>query len=228
MPKNPRVEFVQSRLAALADAQKSREMAAYMKTNMLFYGVQKPARELIFRDLKRQFPITTRSEYTDTIEALWSLPHREEKYLALAVAAGHAQFITPACLPLYRRLIIEGAWWDFVDDISTRLVGRLTLEHKGKIGPKMDRWIDDPTMWIRRSALISHINHGEQTDQRQLFDHCLRRAHEKEFFIRKAIGWALRQYARTAPAQVSRFLRRHSQTLSPLSVREAAKHLALE
>src|SRR5262245_15859489 len=180
------VRYVRTRFKELADPAKARPMAAYMKTETPFYGIQKPDRVPVFREAKRQFPIKTRAQYTDAVRALWSQPHREEKYLAIQFAMGHPQFITLASLPLYRRLILEGAWWDFVDDISIRLVGRVVLKEPRKVRPMMDRWVDAPgtwNMWIRRAAIISHISHGPQTDQRQLFDHCLRRCHEKEFFI---------------------------------------------
>ena len=224
------IRFVRSRFKAMADPPKARDMAAYMKTDMPFYGVQKPNRVLVYREATTRFPITARAHYVDAIQGLWSQPHREEKYLAIQFAMGHPRFITLASLPLYRRLILEGAWWDFVDDISIRLVGRVVLQERAKVRPIMDRWVDSPgtrNMWLRRSAIISHISHGEQTDQRQLFGHCLRRCDEKEFFIRKAIGWSLRHYARTAPKAVCGFLMEHRDELSPLSFREAGKHLNL-
>jgi 3-methyladenine DNA glycosylase AlkD len=89
----------------------------------------------------------------------------------------------------------------------------------------MDEWIDDRDMWVRRSALIAPILHKHDTDEQQLFDHCRRRLHETEFFIRKAIGWTLREYARINPAAVKRFALKHRDELSGLSFREATKHL---
>jgi len=221
---NELVGFVRGRLSRLADARKAREMAAYMKTDMPFYGVQKPDRVPIGRELLVRYPLETRQAYEQMITALWSQPHREEKYIAIFLALAYPRFITPASLPLYR-LIIDGGWWDFVDDIAIRLVGPLVLNDRQRMGPLMNRWVADRNMWIRRSAILCHLKHADQTDHVQLFDHCLRRAHETEFFIRKAIGWALRGYAYTAPARVRAFLHRNRDTLSPLSLREAAKHL---
>jgi 3-methyladenine DNA glycosylase AlkD len=91
----------------------------------------------------------------------------------------------------------------------------------------MERWIDHPDMWLRRSALLAHLTHKDQTDRDMLFDHCLRRAHEPEFFIRKAIGWVLRQYARTAPEAVTDFVVANREAWSGLTYREATKHLDL-
>jgi 3-methyladenine DNA glycosylase AlkD len=122
-------------------------------------------------------------------------------------------------------MIVEGAWWDFVDDIAIRLVGMVLLDDRERMHPKLDRWIDDPNMWIRRTAILSQIKHRDRTDQDQLFGYCLKRADEKEFFIRKAIGWALREYAKTEPDAVREFALNHRDQLSGLSFREATKHL---
>ncbi len=202
-------------------------MAAYMKTEMPFYGIQKPDRLPIYREIKSRFVFNTRAQYSAAILGLWEQPHREEKYAAIHLARMHRKYITPASLPLYRRLIIEGAWWDLVDDVAIRLVGFVLLHHRPHTSKRVERWIDDSNMWIRRTALICHIGHKGETDERQLFDHCLRRADEREFFIRKAIGWTLREYAKTAPTKVRRFLQKHESRLSTLSFREAAKHLNL-
>lgn len=223
-------EFVQDRLCAAADPAKAGPMQAYMKTDMPFYGVPKPQRAILAREIKKQFAIESAHDYKAAVLALWALPHREEKYLAISVAQMWPGFIVPGALPVYRRMIVEGAWWDFVDDVAIRLVGRLVREHRARMQPIMDRWIDLPgarNLWLRRSALLCQIGHKLETDEAQLFDHCLRRAHEKVFFIRKAIGWALREYAWTAPGRksVRRFLRQHGHKLAPLSMREASRHL---
>lgn len=219
------VDFVQSELKALADPAKAVPMAAYMKTDMPFYGVQKPDREAIHRQLKKRFIPSNRREYEAAVRALWELPHREEKYAAVEFAIMHEPFITSASLPLYERLIREGAWWDLVDGVAVVLVGGLLLRERTKLKPLMDEWVEDDHMWIRRTALLAHNKHRNKTDYRQLFDHCLRRAPENEFFIRKAIGWALREYSYAEPERVRDFLTKHRSTLSGLSYREGAKQL---
>jgi 3-methyladenine DNA glycosylase AlkD len=219
------VAYVAAELATRADPAKAPRMAAYLKTDMPFYGVQKQGRTEVMRGVRRRFPITTRDDYRAAITALWDQPHREEKYLAVGIATRHREYLTFDELPLLRRLITEGAWWDFVDEVAARGVGHVLLHERELMGPELDVWIDDADMWIRRSALIAHLGHKERTDEEQLFTHCLKRAHEKEFFIRKAIGWALRQYARTAPEAVRTFALEHRDQLSGLTFREATKHL---
>ena len=203
-------------------------MAAYMKTSMPFYGVPKPAREEIARALKQRFPITNRKDYERAVLGLWKLPHREEKYFAIDVARMWRDFIVPESMPLYRRLIQEGAWWDTVDEVAAHLVGAVLLANRKVIAPMMDRWIDDTDLWIRRTAIISQLKHKDKTDHVRLFRYSLAQAAEKEFFIRKAIGWALRQYAYSAPERVRDFITRNRARLSPLTYREASRVLLKE
>ena len=200
-------------------------MQAYMKTDMPFYGVQKAGRTQILSKLRSDFPPADREEYERLVLALWQLPHREEKYLAIGVARTHKKFVVPGSLPLYRRLITEGAWWDFVDEIATHLIRDLVVGFPDETWPEVDRWIDNEDMWLRRAAILCQIGAEKATDTERLFRFCLRRAHEKEFFIRKAIGWSLREHAKTDPGAVASFVRLYRDELSPLSFREATKHI---
>lgn len=224
MSREP-VEFVQSALAERANPEKAEGMQAYMKADMPFYGVQKPARKEILRHIVREFPPRSRDEYVDLATALWELPHREEKYLAEAVAVAFPDFIVPASLPLYTRFIVEGAWWDLVDEAATHMIRELVIRHPGETWPIVDTWIDHDDLWLRRSAIICQVGAKEKTDAERLFRFCAARAHEKEFFIRKAIGWSLREYARTEPGAVAAFVAEHEDELSGLSYREATKHI---
>jgi 3-methyladenine DNA glycosylase AlkD len=217
--------FLAAELAKISDPERAAGMAAYLKTDMPFYGVPNPACKKIYREMRRRYPIESRAGYVAAIEALWSRPHREEKYCAIRVAMDYPEYITIGSVPLYRRMIEEGAWWDFVDDIAIRLVGRVLIDDRPRMHPKLDRWVDDQDLWIRRTAILSQIKHKDRTDQDQLFGYCLKRADEKEFFIRKAIGWALREYAKTEPDAVREFALNHRDQLSGLSFREATKHL---
>jgi 3-methyladenine DNA glycosylase AlkD len=219
------VRFVQSRLRAVADPAKARSMQAYMKTDMLFYGVQRPEQLVVFREMVKRFVPATRREYEAAVRVLWRLPHREEKYAAIDYAARHRLFVASASLKLYERLVREGAWWDLVDGMAGTIISPLYLAERTRLRPVIERWVDDPDMWIRRAALLAHLRHKHETDEKQLFAHCLRRAGEKEFFIRKAIGWTLRQYSYHNPRAVRRFLLANRAQLSTLSLREGARQL---
>ena len=219
------VSIVAAALAERADPDKAGSMAAYLKTEMPFYGVQKKGRTEVLRLVRKEYPIENNRAYRDAVLALWERPHREEKYLAIAVARQHKPFITIENLDIYEQLVVEGAWWDFVDDVAINLVGPMHLHQRKEMEPVIEQWIEDEVMWLRRTSLISPIKHKAETDHKTLFDHCLRRAHEKEFFIRKAIGWTLREYAKTEPDRVRRLLINHRDRWSGLSFREASKHL---
>lgn len=218
------IRYVTETLAAAADPERAVRMQAYMRTEMPFYGVQKPGRVPILRHVLTNFPPEDRARYEDMVLALWSLPHREEKYLALGLAAGHRRYVVPESLPLYKRLIAGGAWWDLVDEVATHLVRHLVLNHAETTWPEIDTWIDDDDMWLRRSAIICQVGAKGGTDAGRLFDFCTRRATEHEFFIRKAIGWALREYAKTDPEAVAGFVATQPE-LSGLSRREALRNL---
>lgn len=218
-------QLVQDELAQRANPVDAGPMQAYLKTEMPFYGVKKPGRTAIERLLKKRFRLDDRDAWEEAVRALWALPHREEKYLAIAYAKLHPEHAVPASLPLFEQLIREGAWWDFVDDVAGNLVGRLWSEHRAWTEERMDRWIDDDDLWIRRTAILGQLKHKEHTDVARLFRYCRERMHEREFFIRKAIGWALRQYSYTDPDAVKDFLRAHRDELSGLSYREGAKGL---
>jgi 3-methyladenine DNA glycosylase AlkD len=222
---NPLADFVSAALAERANPSKAVEMAAYMKTTMPFYGVQTTERRKVLRQAQRRHPIADRDDYRGTVVTLWERPHREEKYCAVDLAIDEKRWIAFDNLDLYRRLIVEGAWWDFVDGVAAQLVGQILVDQPGRMWPILDTWIDDENMWLRRSALLAQLKHKGATDRHRLFAYCLRRADESEFFIRKAIGWALREYAKTDPDAVRDFLDDHREELSGLSYREAAKHL---
>ena len=108
--------------------------------------------------------------------ALWQLPHREEKYLALGVARHFGSTCVPEMLPLYRRLIVEGAWWDLVDEVATHLIRDLVVGHPDEVWPTVDTWIDDDDMWLRRTAIICQVGAKENTDAARLFRFCEARA----------------------------------------------------
>ncbi len=219
------IKFVQSGYKKLANKQKSIEMAAYMKTAMPFYGVQKPDRVPIYKAIKKDFAAQNIDEYKNHVRALWALPHREEKYTALEYALQNKRFITTESLDLYEELIREGAWWDFVDTIAVHLVGEALLHERSEVKNLLDQWVSDDDLWIRRTAILSQNKHKTHTDEKMLYKYIKKRMHEREFFITKAIGWALREYSYTNPKSVKEFIAKNQNELAPLSIREGSKRL---
>jgi 3-methyladenine DNA glycosylase AlkD len=215
------IEEVRSELAARANPAKAPDMQAYMKSEMPFLGVQKPARVEIARMVFAAHPLDGFDAWRDTILRLWhEATYREERYLAIALARDgrYREHRTMAALPLYEELIVTGAWWDLVDEVAVRLVGELDL------GSFLRAWAVDADMWKRRTAIIAQVTHKDRTDIRLLFDCIEPNRADREFFIRKAIGWALREYSKVDPDGVERYCATHE--LSPLSRREALRLFA--
>lgn len=212
-------------LKAIADPAKAGPMAAYMKGIQNFLGVASPDRAALFKRIAPDHLPADEAVYEAGITALWTLPYREGRYLAIAFARHNSRFVTPGRLPLYERMLREGAWWDVVDEIAPHLVGVQLRDHRAVVQPVLDRWVTDGDFWIRRAALLAHLGHKAEVDADTLFAHCRLLAHEREFFIRKAIGWVLRDLGRRRPDVVRAFLAAHGHELSGLSRREAVKWL---
>ena len=217
-------DFVALRFASLADPVRAVPMAAYMRTTQPFHGVAKPLVQTLLKEALKLFPSRDQRGYRENVLALWRLPNREEKYLAIGYAR-QRKFITLSALPLYEQMIREGQWWDLVDETASYLVGGVLGSAQKQVEPILDVWVKDPDIWIRRTAVLSQLRLKQATNQKQLFRYCLLLAGEREFFIRKAIGWALREYSKTEPDAVMAFLKKNRSVLSPLSVREGGKHL---
>ena len=214
------IEAIRSELAARADPAKAPDMQAYMKSEMPFLGVQKAGRTEIARIVFASFPLAGFEEWRDTVLRLWrEATYREERYLAIALARDrrYREHRTMAALPLYEELIVTGAWWDFVDEVAIRLVGELDLS------AFLREWARDEDMWKRRTAIIAQVARKRETDAELLFDCIEPNRADREFFIRKAIGWALREYSKVDPDGVERYCATHE--LSPLSRREALRNL---
>jgi 3-methyladenine DNA glycosylase AlkD len=212
-------------LSAVADPSKAGPMAAYMKTDMPFYGVQKAQRTPILRSLRRSFPPRSRQEYEANIRLLWNEPHREEKYLAIGYARSFPRYIAVDSIPMFHDLVVEGAWWDFVDEVATQLIGKVLDDDRTVAEPTVRAWTHSDDMWLRRVSIICQLKHKERTNTSFLSDACLANISDREFFIRKAIGWALREYAKTNPDWVRSFVADNESAMAPLSIREAMKHL---
>jgi 3-methyladenine DNA glycosylase AlkD len=195
-------------------------MAKYMRDRFAFLGIPSPLRRQLHREALAGLPRPTEEDVLEAAAKLWRLPEREFQYAALDLLAGSAKRLTPATLPECERLITAKSWWDTVDGLAGSVVGAVVLGFPECVAT-MDRWIDHEDLWLRRSAILHQLKWKERTDTRRLFRYCLARAHETDFFIRKAIGWALRQYSWTDADAVAAFVAAHEAELSPLSKREA-------
>lgn len=226
------VDWTLGELTALRDEARAVEMMAYLKTEQPMLGVSEPARRPVFKEMTRRYPPKNGSEYRANVCALWEAGRRpggfrEMQYAALWYAEHFEEHHDAAQFPLWRRLVVEGGWWDLVDWLATRLVSPIVRKHRAKSMVVMRRWIEDEDMWVRRAAILCQLGHKDAADEATLFDFCLKRAEEPEVFIRKAIGWALREHGKSRPESVKAFLLEHKDKLSALSVREAGKYVGV-
>jgi 3-methyladenine DNA glycosylase AlkD len=222
------VTAVRTALAEAGDPAIAARQQAYMKSAMPYRGLPAPRLKAVLRPVLGTWRPDGRDEWVGTILALWDeATHREERYAAIAVArARHARsWLDPASLELWRHLVVSGAWWDVVDDVATHLVGEVLLQHRAATAPVLRAWASDDDLWIRRTAVICQVGHKEEVDIRLLRDAVEANLADTSFWLRKAIGWALRDYARTDPAWVRAEVSRLGDRLSGLSRREATKHL---
>jgi 3-methyladenine DNA glycosylase AlkD len=219
------VVAIRNALAAEADPARAQKMQRYMKSEMPFLGVQKPRCTQVTRSALIEHPFTSREEWIDTVLLLWRTgAYREERYAALYLAAGYAEWRDLQLVPLYDELVVTGAWWDYVDEIASRCVGPLLRGYPADMAPVMRNWSTDPDRWRRRVSIICQLGSKDGTDLELLRDTIEANICNQDFFLRKAIGWALRQHARVDPTWVRAFVDSHPE-LSPLSKREALKHL---
>lgn len=222
------ITAVRTGLAELADPVKAPEMQAYMKSAMPFRGVSKPPRGKLMKTVLAEHVLPDRVTYAETVLALWrEAEYREERYAAIDLSGHRAyrQWQDPDLLEMYDELIVTGAWWDHVDEVAIRRVGPILCEHRAAVTPVLRRWMTDADRWRRRTAVICQVSAKGEVDQKLLADAIEANLDDRDFFLRKGIGWALRDHARAEPEWVRAFVRAHP-GLSPLSVREAMKHLS--
>ncbi len=222
------IRAVRKALREAADPAKAPFMQAYMKSSMPYLGVQTPELRKLLKAAFAAHPIDSAEDWRDTVLALWRRArYREERYAAIGLAGygKYRDYRTLDALPMYEEMITSGAWWDFVDSIATQQLSDLLKCSPTDMSRLLRQWAAGEDLWKRRSAILVQLNFKGNTDLTLLYD-CIRPSMSSpEFFLRKGIGWALRQYARTDPREVARFVRQHEAVLSPLTKREALKHV---
>lgn len=215
-------------LSAAGDPVRALAQQAYLKSEMPNYGIGSPELKAALKPILADFKPANRSEWELTIRTLWDeASHREERYTAIALAQHRRakQWQDPEALELYRHMIVTGAWWDLVDVTASDLVGPVLGSYRRKTTPLIRDWADDEDLWLRRAAVICQLKHGADTDLDLLSYAIQANVEDTSFWLRKAIGWALRHYARTDPEWVRSEVERLGPRLSGLSRREALKHL---
>ncbi|WP_087972477.1 DNA alkylation repair protein [Oceanobacillus rekensis] len=195
----------------------------YLRNQFDFLGIRTPIRRKLTKQFIKENGLPQKKELKDVIFMLWDLPEREYQKAALDILEKAKKELTKDDLPWLSSLIVKKSWWDTIDVLSPHIMGYMFSNNDELIHSFADKWIEDENIWLQRSALLYQLNYKDETDEERLFRYILRRANSDEFFVQKAIGWILREYAKTRPESVKTFVANHY--LKPLSKREALKHL---
>lgn len=218
------VNTIQAALAERADPQRAPDMQRYMKTDMPFYGVAAADRVAIVKSALKQHPPANQDSYQADIRKLWQGNRREDLYAALEVAEQSRKFRKLEAFQLFEELMFACDWWDTLDWVAARLISPLMLKHS-ELEARIPGWRQHNSLWVRRGALLAQLKHMKALNHELLSESIRELAHERDFFIRKAIGWVLREYSKFNPLWVQNFVEQHRKQLSPLSIREALKRL---
>jgi len=217
------VSRLESGFDARRDPERAVAMAAYMRDQFEFFGVPAPAVRAVERAAFAGLARPSADDLRAVALAGWDRDEREFQYAVCDYLRKHVAAAGPGFVPVLRALITTKSWWDTVDPLATRFTGDLVRAHP-ELVEVMDAWSADDNIWLVRTALLFQLHYAAATDTERLFAYCARQAGHRDFFVRKAIGWALRHYARTDPAEVRAFVAM-TPSLSPLSRKEATKHL---
>lgn len=205
-----------------SDADKKHAMEAYMKNQFTFLGINQPARSIIVRELKNSFILDWDQNTRNLILLLWKADQREMQYLAMDIMKPLTKKMTLRDLDWVENLIVTKSWWDTVDFLASHLVGKILQSESSNMSYGMSR-IQHHNMWLQRTALLFQLKYKSHTDWELLQTLILMTENYTEFFIRKAQGWALREYSKTDPVSVRTFIENNPQ-LSGLTKREGLKY----
>ncbi len=228
------VDAVRAALADAGDPERAIAQQAYMKSAMPYRGITAPELKRVLRPVLGDARLVpgTREEWEAAVRTLWDdARFREERYAAIALTRHRVarDWQDVDALDLYEHLVVTGAWWDVVDPVAGERVGLVLLSHREDATPVIRSWARADDLWLRRAAVLSQLGHREATDTALLEDvldaNLEDSPYGREFFVRKAVGWALRQHARTDPDWVRRYVASREPRMAGLSRREALKHL---
>jgi len=207
-----------------ADPARAIHLKAYMRDQFEFYGLSSPERSVIFREIFAAAKSFSQPEIVEIIEETWSLPQREYQYFGMELADRHIKKMNHHFFEQIELMITRKSWWDTVDMIAAHLAGTLFLQFPDMIPECTGKWMNSGNIWLQRSALLFQLKYKSKTNPDLLFRLIQQLSVHPDFFIRKAIGWALREYSKTNPEAVMDFVDIHQ--LSPLSKKEALKWVA--
>ena len=210
------------RFQEYANTEKAKQMSKYMRHLSIFYGIQATILKPLIRAFLKDYGLPAPEIFNDVIKELWGLDQRENQYAALFIMEKAMKKAEKERIGLYEWTILEKSWWDTIDFISPKLVGWHMKQYPDLILPITRKWIDSGNIWLQRSSLLFQFKYKKETDTELMAKYVHELKGSKDFFIRKAIGWLLREYSKTNPEWVESFIK-DNQDLSGLSKREGMK-----
>jgi len=218
------IEPVYQAFQKQADAANASAMKAYMLNQFEFFGIKTPVRDEIVKSYLKKNTLQQFSELEQVIKELWDMPEREMQYFAIDIFQSHKKMWSPNSIKLIEYCIIHKSWWDTVDGIASDWLGPYFKQFSEQTFLITSQWNKSNNIWLQRSSILFQKSYKKNTDTALLSSHILNCKDNKDFFIRKAIGWALREYSKTNPDWVIAFVAKNN--LSPLSKKEALKRIS--
>lgn len=204
-----------------ADPETAVPMAKYLRDQFEMLGIKTPQRKALTKQFLSEYGLPPVEELEEIVRDLWALPQREFQYTALQLLGRMKRYVTPEHIPLFEYQITTKSWWDTVDGLAANQVGGVLARFPETREPTIEAWRYSDDFWLRRTTLLFQLRYKDKTDEALLFALINDNLGSKEFFINKAIGWALREYSKTNSTAVIDFVERTP--LEPLSAREALK-----
>ena len=214
---------IQKVFAAHKNATVAKGAKAYLLHQFEFYGIKTPIRRKLCKEFYKANPISTHKELTAVIKECFAAPQREMHYFAIELLGYHKKLWSKQTISLIEWIITHKSWWDSVDSTNSYVIGKFFVQFPEYIKPTTSKWNKSTNIWLQRMSILFQLMYKDKTNTELLTKHIEHCQLEEEFFIRKAIGWALRAYAYTDAKWVKAFIKTHPH-LSNLSKREALKH----
>jgi 3-methyladenine DNA glycosylase AlkD len=214
---------IQNALEPQRNEARAKTMSAYMRDQFPFLGIPSPMRKKLVKTALLEAGALKKPIDENLVLELWACRGREFQYAVCDYLAWQRKKLEAKHLDLLETIILEKSWWDSIDSLVHN-VGAISIKFPETL-PILERWAQTENFWLRRAAILHQLGLKVKTDETRLFKFILENAHDSEFFIRKAIGWALREYSYINPEAVRTFVLEHQNRLSNLSKREALKAL---
>jgi 3-methyladenine DNA glycosylase AlkD len=223
MIMDKRVESLNKMFREKANQEYAEQMSRYLRNHFPFLGIKTPERREIEKEFFKQTGVLKEPFNEAFVLALWRQPEREFQLAAVDYIVHLLKKLEKEHIHLMENLITTKSWWDTVDTLAQKPVGTIIAKHPELITELVEKWVVSEDLWLRRTAIIFQLKYKAETDEELLYRYIKLNSDSKEFFIQKGIGWALREYSKTNPESVRRFI--EANQLAPLSVREGSKHL---